>query len=152
LAQDPRHGRHYHSPSEFHKEKTMANNLAHFAIEADDLPRARRFYESVFGWRFTPWGPPDFFQIRTGDKDNPGIEGALQRRYEPLTGTGHRTYICTIGVDALDDIMAKVKRHGGKIADDPYVIVGVGTLIYIEDTESNRVGVMQYDSKAGRDE
>ena len=28
--------------------------LAH--VNADDLARARRFYETVFGWRFRPWG------------------------------------------------------------------------------------------------
>ena len=37
----------------------MPNNVVHFAVHADDLPRARRFYEAVFGWRFEPWGPPD---------------------------------------------------------------------------------------------
>ncbi len=27
-------------------------NVRHFAINADDLPRARRFYERVFAWSF----------------------------------------------------------------------------------------------------
>ena len=39
----------------------MPNNVAPFAIHADDLPRARQFYERAFGWHFEPWGPPDFF-------------------------------------------------------------------------------------------
>ncbi len=29
-------------------------NVRHFAINADDLSRARRFYERVFGWTFDP--------------------------------------------------------------------------------------------------
>ena len=29
------------------------NELSHFAINADDVPAARAFYEKVFGWRFT---------------------------------------------------------------------------------------------------
>jgi predicted enzyme related to lactoylglutathione lyase len=48
----------------------MPNHVAHFAIHADDLPRARRFYEQAFGWHFEPWGPPDFFMIRTGSVDD----------------------------------------------------------------------------------
>jgi len=32
------------------------------------------------------------------------------------------------------------------------VIVGVGTLIYLEDTEGNRVGAMHYDQNAGAGE
>jgi uncharacterized protein len=129
----------------------MPHNVVHFAIEADDLRRARRFYESVFGWRFNPWGPPDFFQIRTGTEDDPGIPGALQRRNDPLTGTGHGTYQCTIAVDSIDRIMKKIKASGGDIVMEPYVIVGVGTLIYFHDTEGNRVGAMQYDRNAGKD-
>lgn len=127
----------------------MPNNISHFAVEADNLPRARQFYESVFGWRFTPWGPPDFLQICTGNDHNPGVPGALQRRNQPLTGSGNRTYMCTIGVDSIEDIMAKVRAQGGRVTMEPFVIVGVGTLIYIEDTEGNRVGAMHYDQKAG---
>ena len=49
----------------------MANNLSFFSIHADDLDRARGFYEQVFGWRFEPWGPPGFYLIHTGDAQNP---------------------------------------------------------------------------------
>jgi predicted enzyme related to lactoylglutathione lyase len=28
----------------------MPNNVSFFAINADDVPRARKFYEAVFGW------------------------------------------------------------------------------------------------------
>ena len=129
----------------------MPHNVAHFAIEADDLRRARRFYESVFGWKFSPWGPPDFFQIRTGTDTDPGIRGALQRRNEPLAGTGNRTFQCTISVDSIEQTMKKIVANGGTVVAEPYVIVGVGTLIYFHDTEGNRVGAMQYDTNAGRD-
>jgi predicted enzyme related to lactoylglutathione lyase len=43
----------------------MPNDLAHFAIQVDDTQRAIRFYESVFGWNFQPWGPPGFWMIYT---------------------------------------------------------------------------------------
>ena len=47
----------------------MTGKLRHFAINADDTPRARRFYEAVFGWTFTPWGPPGFYQAKdAGDR------------------------------------------------------------------------------------
>ena len=58
------------------------NNLAHFAINADDVNRARTFYEKVFNWKFEPWGPPGFFQIFNADKSEPGVRGALQGRRE----------------------------------------------------------------------
>jgi len=45
-------------------------HLAHFAINADDVPRAKKFYEKVFGWKFSAWGPPNFYQIQTGKDDH----------------------------------------------------------------------------------
>jgi predicted enzyme related to lactoylglutathione lyase len=44
----------------------MAPTLKHFSINADDIARARRFYEKIFGWTFQPWGPPDFYMIAMG--------------------------------------------------------------------------------------
>ena len=41
----------------------MAATFRHFAINADDVQRAKRFYETLFGWKFTPYGPPNFYQI-----------------------------------------------------------------------------------------
>ena len=38
-----------------------ANNVAYFAIEANDLARAKQFYEAVFGWRFLQLGGADYF-------------------------------------------------------------------------------------------
>ncbi|MEQ8935349.1 MAG: hypothetical protein RIE56_06125, partial [Amphiplicatus sp.] len=63
--------------------RAMPNNLASFAIHADDVGRCRRFYEAVFGWRFEPWGPPDFYLIHTGDEKNPGVQGLMHKRMEP---------------------------------------------------------------------
>jgi predicted enzyme related to lactoylglutathione lyase len=123
----------------------MPNNLRHFAITADDVERARRFYEAVFGWRFEAWGPPGFYLIATGTAEDPGVQGALQGRREPLSGVGMSGFECSIGVDDVDDIHAKVLAHGGKITMERFRIEGVGDLIFLEDTEGNRVGAMQYD-------
>src|SRR5438045_2402698 len=54
----------------------MAHNVVHFAIHADDVERARRFYEAVSGWRFEAWRPPVFYHVLTGDDQHPGIPAA----------------------------------------------------------------------------
>jgi len=123
----------------------MANNLRHFAIAADDLDRARRFYEAVFGWRFEAWGPPDFYLIHTGTSDDPGVQGALQKGQTPVTGTGLKGFECTIGVADVAAIAKAVVLHGGRVTMERYRIEGVGDLVWLEDTEGNRVGAMQYD-------
>lgn len=119
----------------------MPNDVVHFAVHADDCDRAREFYERVFGWRFEAWGPPGFWLIRTRGE---GVQGALQKRREPVTGTGFIGYECTIGVDNVHEIRDAIVRAGGKILTGPVLIESVGTLVQFSDTEGNVVGVMQY--------
>jgi predicted enzyme related to lactoylglutathione lyase len=124
----------------------MPNNIAHFAIHADDVERARAFYEGVLGWRFEAWGPPGFFRIHTGSEQDPGIEGALHARMEPLSGSGIRTFECTVAVEDLGAIKQAVAQFGGKVVLDDTEIPTVGTLIHIQDTEGNVFGAMRYDA------
>lgn len=123
----------------------MPYNVVHFAIHADDVERARRFYEAVFGWRFEPWGPPGFYNISTGEADHPGIEGALHQRSEPLSGRGMRGFTCTVAVDDLPAVRAKVVANGGEITYEEIAIPTVGTLTQFLDTEGNEVAAMVYE-------
>lgn len=120
----------------------VAKNIAHFDIHADDVARARKFYERVFEWRFSPWGPPNFFLIATGDEQNPGIHGAVHDR----PAEGHRTvgFECTIAVDDVDAIARLVEKEGGRITVPKTVIPTVGELIQFKDTEGNIACAMRY--------
>lgn len=114
----------------------------HFAINADDVGRARQFYESVFGWHFDPWGPPDFYQVKNAGT---GLLGALQARRDIVPGVRMAGYEASFGVTDLKATIAAVEASGGRIVMPPYRIEGVGELIYFEDTEGNLVGAMQYE-------
>lgn len=124
----------------------MVSNLASFSIHVDDVDRARRFYEAVFGWAFEPWGPPGFYLVHTGDEASPGIQGLMHRRAEPRTGTGLNGIEPTFAVDDVDAIAAKVEANGGKIIFAKSVIPGVGALIRFLDPEGNDIGAMAYDT------
>src|SRR6266516_1206932 len=102
-----------HSPSS--RASVMSSNLVFFAVHADDLPRAQRFYQNVFGWKFQPWGPPGFFLVATGDKKDPGIPGALQQRHDLIPGQRVNCFECTIGVDDIDAAAKAIVANGGKI-------------------------------------
>jgi catechol 2,3-dioxygenase-like lactoylglutathione lyase family enzyme len=56
----------------------VARNIAHFDVHADDVTRARKFYERVFGWRFSASGPPLSPIQRHGRKHR--LRDALLRR------------------------------------------------------------------------
>lgn len=125
----------------------MANNLASFAIHADDVQRCRRFYEAVFGWHFEPWGPPDFYVIHTGDERKPGVQGLMHKRQEPRGTGGPNCFECTIAVDDLEAVTAAVTRHGGRILMAKAPVPTVGLLTKFEDTEGNVLGAMAYEQE-----
>lgn len=120
----------------------MAARLRHLAINADDVQRAKGFYEAVFGWTFEPWGPLDYYQVKNaGD----GFLGALQGRRELKPGARMLGFEATMAVDDIASTLAAVEAAGGRALSPPIYIEGVGRLAYFEDTEGNLVGAMQYD-------
>jgi predicted enzyme related to lactoylglutathione lyase len=121
----------------------MSSNISFFAVHADDLPRAQRFYGTVFGWKFNPWGPPGFFLVETGDKNDPGIQGAIQQRHEVVPGQRINGYECTIDVADVDAVAAAVVANGGKVIMAKCEIPTVGWLIKVQDPEGNVVCVKQ---------
>ncbi|MBZ5602217.1 MAG: VOC family protein [Acidobacteriia bacterium] len=126
----------------------MSSQLSHFAINADDLDRAQKFYGRVFGWKFEPWGPPGFFHITTADRKLPGVRGALQKRRELIKGERANGFECTVSVDSIDRAIAAIEANGGTIVMQKTTIPGVGTLIFFKDPEGNVAGAMQYDDHA----
>jgi predicted enzyme related to lactoylglutathione lyase len=122
----------------------MSSNISFFAIHADDVARARRFYEQAFGWKFRPWGPPDFFKVDTGTSDDPGIDGAIQKRHELAPGKPMWGFECTIGVPDIEATFAAVKAAGGTIIMPVVEIPGMLRLFKFLDPEGNVVCAGQY--------
>ncbi|MAT83281.1 MAG: glyoxalase [Gammaproteobacteria bacterium] len=118
------------------------NELSHFAINADDVDRARRFYGAVFGWTFEPFGPPGFFRIQTARGEAPGPLGALQQRRELVPGRTMTGFECTIAVADVGAAARAVTAAGGRIVMDRTVIAGVGELFFFEDPEGNVLKLM----------
>ena len=128
----------------------MSSPVAHFSINADDLPRARRFYENVFGWKLQAWGPPGFYMIDMGDAPPPVplLRGSLQQRRELIKGMRTNSFECTIAVSDIERTAAAVEANGGTIIMPLCTLAGIGRLIYFQDPEGNVAGAMQYDTNA----
>jgi predicted enzyme related to lactoylglutathione lyase len=125
--------------------------VIHFEIHADDPQRAIRFYHSVFGWEFTafPNTPvAEYWVVKTGEADQPGIDGGLIRRLVPVDGVAVTAYVCTIAVADLDVYLMKVNTSGGQLAVPRMPIPGIGWLVYCKDTEGNSFGMLQADAAA----
>jgi predicted enzyme related to lactoylglutathione lyase len=128
----------------------MTNHVRHFAINADDLKRARHFYEHVFGWQFEAWGPPGFYLIHTREGEDPGPIGAMQQRRELIRGQRTVGFECTVGVESADAIAKAAEAHGGKVIMPKAIIPTVGELVWLQDPEGNVVGAMKYEESRKR--
>ncbi len=116
----------------------MGRKIVHFEITADDVERAKKFYE-VFGWTTTKTEIPgvDYWLVDTGAKDG-GLNGAIMpRAYKS------QPVINWIEVDNLDEMIEKVKTAGGKIVGERQKVPGIGDTIYATDTEGNILGMLQ---------
>ncbi len=123
----------------------MANRVIHFEIQADDIERAKKFYEKVFGWKVEKMmgadqGGMDYWGLTTGPDGTPGINGGMYQRPKDRKLT---TFDCTITVDDIDKAIAEVKKSGGKIRQEKMEIPHVGLFAGGIDTEGNIFGLMQ---------
>lgn len=123
--------------------------VVHFEMPAKDKKRVCAFYTNAFGWNMQQLGPEMGGYILAGtaetDENNmvkrPGaINGGF---YEYKNEPGFQYPSVVVAVDDLKESIEKVKKEGGKIVGEQMDIPGIGLFISIEDTEGNRVGMLQ---------
>jgi predicted enzyme related to lactoylglutathione lyase len=118
--------------------------VVHFEIHSADPDAAAKFYSSIFGWKIFKWdGPVEYWLVQTGD--GPGIDGGIVRRQgdAPAAGAAVNAYVCTIGVESLDETLDSIIAKGGDIAVPKNEIPGIGTLAYFKDLDGNIFGALQ---------
>jgi predicted enzyme related to lactoylglutathione lyase len=119
--------------------------VVHFEIAADDVARAKKFYE-IFGWSFTDSGMQggEYWLAKTGE-GGMGIDGAIMTRaYNPKQPIRN-----TIAVDDIDAMIEQVKAAGGQVEGEKGHIEGVGYYINARDTEGNQFGILQPEPRQG---
>jgi len=125
------------------------SQVAHFAINANDVNRARHFYEKVFGWEFEAYGPPGFYMVKENSATaHVSLRGSLQPRREIVAGIPMHGFECSISVDDIHHTKTAIESNGGKIVMQICTLAGVGRLLFFQDPEGNIAGAMQYDPKA----
>jgi predicted enzyme related to lactoylglutathione lyase len=123
-----------------------AGNIGFFEVRVDDFQRAQKFYRGVFGWEFSKSDgvPYEFYMIDNSKKGEMGLqEGGMRKREKPLvTDSGESGYVCYIMVEAIDEALEKIAKHGG-IVTTPKAYVPAGYFAYALDTEGNAFGVWE---------
>ena len=107
--------------------------LDYVEIAVDDLPRARAFYGSAFGWVFHDYGGAYAgIESPTGE----GEVGGLNPQGVPGPG-GPLVLLWSADLDASVDA---VRAAGGEVVQGPYEFPG-GRRFHFRDTEGNELGV-----------
>ena len=123
--------------------------VIHFEIVADNPERAMKFYKEVFGWKFNKWdGPQDYWLVKTGEDNQPGINGGLTPKTNQGSGNTGSRITNSIDVPSIDEFSNKISMEGGKVLSPKMPIPGVGYLAICEDTEGISFGIIQYDRNA----
>jgi predicted enzyme related to lactoylglutathione lyase len=117
----------------------MPNSIVHFEIPADDVQRAKKFYEKAFGWKISdPW-KMDYFFVETKEKGEDGINGGLM-----LRKNAGQPFMNYISVDSIDASNKKVEKAGGVVVLPKTEIgTGMGWIAAFKDTEGNIMGFHQ---------
>jgi predicted enzyme related to lactoylglutathione lyase len=133
----------------------MPSAVVHFEIQADDIERATKFYETVFDWKIERYGEMEYWGIYTGrstgsDGGQVGINGGLLKRNAPLPeqGKSPNAFVCTMEVDDIDAMITKITAAGGTEQMPKTAVAGMMWTAYYKDTEGNIFGIMQDDPNA----
>jgi predicted enzyme related to lactoylglutathione lyase len=121
----------------------MPNAIVHFEIPADDVARAKKFYEKAFGWKISdPW-KMNYFFVETRKKGEEGINGGLMQRKNP--GQSFMNYLTVASIEAS---CKKVEQAGGVVVM-PKTEIGqqMGGIAAFKDTEGNIMGFHQAPKK-----
>jgi predicted enzyme related to lactoylglutathione lyase len=125
----------------------MKNPITHFEIPADNVERAKKFYEKIFDWKIEKYEKDgDYWSVQTtevGDDEwtpkEPGaINGGLVKRDKP-----HEPFLNYITVDSIEKTCKSIEKNGGKILTPKTEMGEWGWWATFEDTEGNIVGLYE---------
>ena len=121
------------------------DKVVHFEIPVDQVERAEKFYNKVFGWKLEKYPEMEYTIVRTVDVDEKMmpkeagvINGGMMKRNDKI-----KNPVITINVKNIDDAMSKIKKSGGKIIMDKFKVGDMGISAYFQDTENNILGLWQ---------
>jgi len=125
------------------------NPVVHFEMPYDESGRMAKFYETAFGWKMQAMGEEmGRYVLATtapsGADGRPKQAGTINGGFFPRKSdwpAQHPSVV--VAVDDIRAAMDRVKKAGGRVLGEPMDIPGVGSYVSFEDTEGNRVSMLQ---------
>jgi predicted enzyme related to lactoylglutathione lyase len=115
----------------------MANPFVHVELHTKDLPKARKFYESLFGWDLKDMPMPgghSYTLIGVGE----GVGGGMMA--DPSVDPHWLAYV---GVDDVRAKTAQAKSLGATVLQDVMQVAEYGTMSVIRDPSGAVIALWQ---------
>jgi len=118
----------------------MNNPVAWFEIYVQDMPRAKAFYQAVFGKELERLESPGLEMWSfPSDQNGSGAAGALVKM-EGVPSGGNSTIVYFACADCANEAK-KTVAAGGRIFKDKFSIGQYGFIALVTDTEGNMIGL-----------
>jgi predicted enzyme related to lactoylglutathione lyase len=113
--------------------QTTHNAICYVEFHASDLTKTKAFFEKVFGWAFTDYGP-DYVAFEDGH-----LAGGFARSDKKASlATG--SALVVIFSTELEKTLAQVVTHGGTITQDIFSYPG-GRRFHFTEPSGNELSV-----------
>ena len=99
------------------------DTISYFEIQSSDPEREIRFYENIFGWKFSKIEnlPVEYYEIETNS-----INGGLLKSPAkiPPTESGTNAFVCSVMVHNFNETARLILENGGIVAMAKFAIPG----------------------------
>jgi hypothetical protein len=119
---------------------TTHGAFGHVEWNSTDLGRTKRFYGTLFGWKFRPFGR-EYLLFQCPGYAGGGFQKVRGRRAVGA-GASPTVYVETRNIVAL---LKKARRLGGRTVQPKTEIPGHGWCAVLRDPDGNRVGLYEED-------
>lgn len=119
-----------------------------FNLPVDDMQRARRFYEKIFGWDVypIPGSGGDFHAAHIAPvdgNDEPQVRGAINGGLFKRGTHGLRETFLEVTVPSIDEYLKRIVAEGGEIVREKSPMLDIAFYAVIKDTEGNAIGLWE---------
>jgi predicted enzyme related to lactoylglutathione lyase len=124
------------------------DNVRAFDIPVDEMQRAKRFYEKVFGWEIhpVPGSGGDFHAADTvpvDENDEPKVRGAINGGLFKRGTNGLNETFLEVTVRSIDECLKKIEVEGGQLVKPKGPILDIAFFAVVKDSEGNIIGLWE---------
>ena len=119
-----------------------------FDIPVVDMQRAKRFCETIFGWKIRPipGSGGNFHAAQTvpvDENDEPRETGAINGGFYLKGTNGLSEMFLEVTVPSIDEYLKTIDSEGGQLVKSKGPILDIAFFAVVKDTEGNLIGLWE---------